>query len=518
MATIHPPLALQASSAPSASAFSVSAAPSRSAASSASSRGRGLSSSLVAQPLPRLTSLRSLRSADLLQGNRGGVITVRSALAQPMPGLGIGIGTGVGAGNQIPLPSSENWWERRVPANMRHVANTAEFVEALGAAGDKLVVVDFFGTWCRSCRAMHPKVKYSLRALYLLRPYLVERSAVEQPALLPRKSSVFFRHIKITLLSRPYLVEKGAVEQPAPPSPHSLPHLPFLTLLPLRTPLPLLSFLPFLPLLFPLSLLSLQLCMRASTLTDKTSTFSTPTSNSAGHSFPLPALLPLTVSSALPPLLSLQFPQLCMLASKHPDVIFLQVEFDPKKQLCSVPPPPLTQPPLPHFPPPQLCMLTSKHPDVIFLQVEFDPNKHLCRSLHSFFRPFFPHSSPNHSSVSPLSSACWHRIILTSSSSKSSSTPTSSSAMPSSSPQPTTSPYICFPISPLPFQLCMLASKHLDVIFLQVEFDPNKQLCWSLSPSLSSSLPPSFLFFIPSLSPSALHAGGEGPGRHLPPG
>ncbi|CAI7779508.1 unnamed protein product [Closterium sp. NIES-53] len=158
MATIHPPLALQASSAPSASAFSVSAAPSRSAASSASSRGRGLSSSLVAQPLPRLTSLRSLRSADLLQGNRGGVITVRSALAQPMPGLGIGIGTGVGAGNQIPLPSSENWWERRVPANMRHVANTAEFVEALGAAGDKLVVVDFFGTWCRSCRAMHPKL------------------------------------------------------------------------------------------------------------------------------------------------------------------------------------------------------------------------------------------------------------------------------------------------------------------------------------------------------------------------
>ncbi|CAI5513924.1 unnamed protein product [Closterium sp. Naga37s-1] len=75
-----------------------------------------------------------------------------------MPGLGAAIPAGVGAGNQIPLPSSENWWERRVPVNMRHVANTAEFVEALGAAGDKLVVVDFFGTWCRSCRAMHPKL------------------------------------------------------------------------------------------------------------------------------------------------------------------------------------------------------------------------------------------------------------------------------------------------------------------------------------------------------------------------
>ncbi|CAI5472981.1 unnamed protein product [Closterium sp. Yama58-4] len=99
-----------------------------------------------------------LRSADLLQGKRGGAVTVRCALAQPMPGLGAAIPAGVGTGNQIPLPSSENWWERRVPANMRHVANTAEFVEALGAAGNKLVVVDFFGTWCRSCRAMHPKL------------------------------------------------------------------------------------------------------------------------------------------------------------------------------------------------------------------------------------------------------------------------------------------------------------------------------------------------------------------------
>ncbi|CAI5941115.1 unnamed protein product [Closterium sp. NIES-65] len=161
-----------------------------------------------------------------------------------MPGLGVGIGAGVGAGNQIPLPSSENWWERRVPANMRHVANTAEFVEALGAAGDKLVVVDFFGTWCRSCRAMHPK--------------------------------------------------------------------------------------------------------------------------------------------------------LCMLAFKNPDVIFLQVEFGRNKQLFPVPLFSATHLPTspytsPFSPPPfsSLCMLASRHPDVIFLQVEFDPNKQLCRSLGIKRLPFF---------------------------------------------------------------------------------------------------------------------------------
>lgn len=33
---------------------------------------------------------------------------------------------------------------------------------ALGEAGEKLVVVEFYGTWCGSCRALYPKVRTNL--------------------------------------------------------------------------------------------------------------------------------------------------------------------------------------------------------------------------------------------------------------------------------------------------------------------------------------------------------------------
>ncbi|CAI5981266.1 unnamed protein product [Closterium sp. NIES-64] len=52
----------------------------------------------------------------------------------------------------------ENWWEKNMPPNMRDLNSTHEFVEALGEAGDKLVVVEFFGTWCGACRALYPKL------------------------------------------------------------------------------------------------------------------------------------------------------------------------------------------------------------------------------------------------------------------------------------------------------------------------------------------------------------------------
>ena len=53
----------------------------------------------------------------------------------------------------------ENWWEKNSPANMKSLHSTQEFVAALGDAGEKLVVVEFFGTWCGSCRALYPKVR-----------------------------------------------------------------------------------------------------------------------------------------------------------------------------------------------------------------------------------------------------------------------------------------------------------------------------------------------------------------------
>ncbi|KAL8458508.1 hypothetical protein ACS0TY_036144 [Phlomoides rotata] len=50
------------------------------------------------------------------------------------------------------------WWEKNAGPNMIDIHSTQEFVDALGQAGDRLVIVDFFGTWCASCRALFPKI------------------------------------------------------------------------------------------------------------------------------------------------------------------------------------------------------------------------------------------------------------------------------------------------------------------------------------------------------------------------
>lgn len=42
---------------------------------------------------------------------------------------------------------------------MMDIHSTQEFLTALSQAGDKLVIVEFYGTWCASCRALFPKVK-----------------------------------------------------------------------------------------------------------------------------------------------------------------------------------------------------------------------------------------------------------------------------------------------------------------------------------------------------------------------
>ncbi|KAM6583412.1 hypothetical protein CsatB_010414 [Cannabis sativa] len=49
------------------------------------------------------------------------------------------------------------WWERNAP-NMVDIHSTQEFLSTLGEAGDRLVIVEFYGTWCASCRALFPKL------------------------------------------------------------------------------------------------------------------------------------------------------------------------------------------------------------------------------------------------------------------------------------------------------------------------------------------------------------------------
>lgn len=50
------------------------------------------------------------------------------------------------------------WWERSAGPNMIDIHSTQEFVDALSQAGERLVIVEFYGTWCGSCRALFPKV------------------------------------------------------------------------------------------------------------------------------------------------------------------------------------------------------------------------------------------------------------------------------------------------------------------------------------------------------------------------
>ncbi|KAL7222059.1 hypothetical protein ACSBR1_023888 [Camellia fascicularis] len=51
------------------------------------------------------------------------------------------------------------WWEKNVSPNMIDIQSTQEFLSALSQAKDRLVIVEFYGTSCASCRALFPKLQ-----------------------------------------------------------------------------------------------------------------------------------------------------------------------------------------------------------------------------------------------------------------------------------------------------------------------------------------------------------------------
>lgn len=60
---------------------------------------------------------------------------------------------------------AQKWWEKNAGPNMVDIHSAQEFLDALRDAGDKLVIVEFYGTWCGSCRALFPKVIFYLVSL-----------------------------------------------------------------------------------------------------------------------------------------------------------------------------------------------------------------------------------------------------------------------------------------------------------------------------------------------------------------
>lgn len=63
------------------------------------------------------------------------------------------------ASSSSSAPPTTPWWENHDPLPNLLTANSLDdLLTALSTANDRLVVVDFFASWCRACRGVFPKV------------------------------------------------------------------------------------------------------------------------------------------------------------------------------------------------------------------------------------------------------------------------------------------------------------------------------------------------------------------------
>lgn len=113
------------------------------------------------------THVTEVRSWEFLERNSKGLLAgvrlqQRTAVAMPWwtwkRGLsargprGVRVAAGTGSSDGVA------WWEKDGGPNFHDVHSTQEFVDALSNAGDKLVVAEFYASWCGSCRALYPKL------------------------------------------------------------------------------------------------------------------------------------------------------------------------------------------------------------------------------------------------------------------------------------------------------------------------------------------------------------------------